>query len=88
MPRKQLGTQKQKKLLGVAIYFFTYSTWEGPVLYVEDLFVVPSVRGKLIGALLGMTCTQIEINVTVQDKTTNHRNSLKLMITIYNGNST
>ena len=38
--------QKYQKVVGVAIYFFTYSTWEGPVLYVEDLFVIPSVRGK------------------------------------------
>jgi len=52
VPRTQLATQEQKKLLGVAICFFTYSTWEGPVLYLEDLFVIPSVRGKLTGAQL------------------------------------
>ena len=75
MPRKQVAIQKQK-VLGVAIYFFTYSTWEGPVLYVEDLFVIPSVRGKLTGARLGITCTQNEIKV--QDKGPNHQRTLKL----------
>jgi len=50
--RKQLAIQKNQKVLGVAIYFFTYSTWEGPVLYVEDLFVIPAVRGKLTGVRL------------------------------------
>ena len=50
--RKQLTTQKHQKVVGVAIYFFTYSTWEGPVLYVEDLFVIPAVRGKLTDARL------------------------------------
>ena len=46
VPGKQLTIQKHQKVVGVAIYFFTYSTWEGPVLYVEDLFVIPAVRGK------------------------------------------
>ncbi|XP_048582078.1 uncharacterized protein LOC125561769 [Nematostella vectensis] len=36
----------KEMLLGVAIYFFTYSTWEGPMLYLEDLFVIPLVRGR------------------------------------------
>lgn len=40
--------KKNKEALGVAIYYFTYSTWEGPVLYVEDLFVTPNARGKLM----------------------------------------
>ena len=52
VPRKELAIQKNQKVLGVAIYFFTYSTWEGPVLYVEDLFVIPTVRGKLTGVRL------------------------------------
>jgi GNAT superfamily N-acetyltransferase len=35
---------------GFALYFFTYSTWEGrPVLYLEDLFVRPAFRGRGIG---------------------------------------
>lgn len=57
MPQKQLAIQKNQKVLGVAIYFFTYSTWEGPVLYVEDLFVIPAVRGKLTGVRLRIRCT-------------------------------
>ena len=38
---------------GFAFYFFQYSTWTGrPVLYLEDLFVTPSHRGKGIGVEL------------------------------------
>lgn len=43
--RRRMSNTKNKEVLGVAIYYFTYSTWEGPVLYVEDLFVIPGARG-------------------------------------------
>ena len=41
--------------VGFAVYFFNFSTWLGrPGLYLEDLFVRPSERGKGYGrALLG-----------------------------------
>ena len=38
---------------GIALYFFNYSSWRGrPGLYLEDLFVSPSLRGKGIGNAL------------------------------------
>ncbi|MGD0800620.1 MAG: GNAT family N-acetyltransferase [Terracidiphilus sp.] len=37
---------------GYAIYFFNYSTWVGPGIYLEDLFVEPELRGLGIGKLL------------------------------------
>lgn len=38
---------------GFALYFFTWSTWRGKsVLYLEDLFVKPELRGKGIGLML------------------------------------
>ena len=41
------------KPAGFAFYFFNYSTWLGkPGLYLEDLFVFPSMRGKGIGKAL------------------------------------
>jgi GNAT superfamily N-acetyltransferase len=40
-------------VVGFAFYFFNYSTWQGrPGLYLEDLFVRPSHRGKGIGKAL------------------------------------
>jgi GNAT superfamily N-acetyltransferase len=37
---------------GYALYFFNYSTWVGPGIYLEDLFVEPELRGLGIGKLL------------------------------------
>jgi GNAT superfamily N-acetyltransferase len=38
---------------GFALWFYNFSTWEGkPALYLEDLFVRPSFRGKGIGKAL------------------------------------
>jgi len=47
--------QVGKNAVGFALYFFTYSTFLArPTLYVEDLFVLPELRGKGAGkALLG-----------------------------------
>ncbi|KAI9569954.1 acyl-CoA N-acyltransferase [Boletus coccyginus] len=39
--------------LGMALYFFNFSTWTGrPGLYLEDLFVKPEVRNRGIGKAL------------------------------------
>jgi GNAT superfamily N-acetyltransferase len=41
------------EVVAFAFYFFNYSTWQGrPGLYLEDLFVRPSHRGKGIGKAL------------------------------------
>jgi GNAT superfamily N-acetyltransferase len=38
---------------GFALYFYSYSTWVGHAgIYLEDLFVTPSFRGKGIGKAL------------------------------------
>lgn len=48
--------------VGFAFYFFNYSTWLGrPGLYLEDLFVRPSARGKGIGKALLARLAQIAI---------------------------
>jgi hypothetical protein len=31
----------------MAAYFETFSTWEGKCVYLEDLFISPSARGKV-----------------------------------------
>jgi GNAT superfamily N-acetyltransferase len=52
---KTLICREGKITVGFALYFFTYSTFLArPTLYVEDLFVLPELRGKGAGkALLG-----------------------------------
>uniref|UniRef100_A0A7S4EZ91 N-acetyltransferase domain-containing protein n=1 Tax=Chrysotila carterae TaxID=13221 RepID=A0A7S4EZ91_CHRCT len=39
-------------VLGCAVFFETYSTWEGRCLYLEDLYVRPEARGKGGGTAL------------------------------------
>jgi GNAT superfamily N-acetyltransferase len=39
--------------VGLALYFYSYSTWAGHAgIYIEDLFVRPAYRGKGIGKSL------------------------------------
>jgi len=41
------------KSAGFALYFYSYSTWQGRAgIYLEDLFVRPEFRGKGIGKAL------------------------------------
>ncbi len=40
------------QLAGFALYFSYYSTWNGPGLYLEDLFVRPRFRRRGIGTAL------------------------------------
>jgi GNAT superfamily N-acetyltransferase len=41
-----------KTVVGFALYYIRYSTWKGQCLYLEDLFVTESMRGKGVGKLL------------------------------------
>ena len=48
-----LVAEEEGRLVGMALWFFTFSTWTGrPTLYVEDLFVEPAQRGRGLGAAL------------------------------------
>jgi len=37
---------------GFALYYIRYSTWKGQAMYLEDILVTESMRGKNIGKLL------------------------------------
>lgn len=47
-----LISEHDGKPTGFALYFPIYSTWQGPSLHLEDLFVLPEFRGKGIGKAL------------------------------------
>ncbi len=40
------------QIVGMALYYMTYSTWKGKMLYLEDFVVKDSYRGKGIGQRL------------------------------------
>ena len=39
-------------IIGFALYYFSYSTWKGKCLYLEDLYVEPEYRGRGYGLAL------------------------------------
>lgn len=41
-----------QQIQGVAIYFFSYSTWVGKSIFLDDLFVKATARGQKIGSHL------------------------------------
>ena len=41
-----------KKIIGIALVYARYSTWQGPVIHLEDLIVTASMRGKGVGSVL------------------------------------
>ena len=39
-------------VVGMALYYIRYSTWKGQRMYLEDILVTETMRGKKIGSLL------------------------------------
>ncbi len=54
--RTSLSLQMEKGLgdevVGFALYYIRYSTWKGQAMYLEDIIVTESMRGRKIGKLL------------------------------------
>lgn len=42
----------RKEIIGCALYFYRFSTWQGQKLYLEDIIVSKNYRGKGIGKIL------------------------------------
>ncbi len=57
--------EENKVIVGLALYYFKYSTWKGKCLFLEDIIVTESQRGKGIGKLLFDKVVQVgkETNV-------------------------
>ena len=47
-----LIAEHDDRTAGYALFFYNYSTWVGPGIYLEDIFVEPELRGLGIGKLL------------------------------------
>ncbi|XP_075764049.1 thialysine N-epsilon-acetyltransferase-like isoform X3 [Pelodiscus sinensis] len=48
-------------IVGYGLYFFTYSTWKGRNIYMEDLYIMPEFRGKGIGKKLMSKIAEIGV---------------------------
>lgn len=44
--------ETNKHIIGYTILYYTYSTWYGKAMYLEDLYITPNYRGKHIGSKL------------------------------------
>ena len=47
-----ISPEVKEEIVGFALYYIRYSTWKGQALYLEDLIVTETMRGKKIGKLL------------------------------------
>ena len=44
--------EEDDKIVGMALYYYKYSTWKGKCIFLEDIIVTAEKRGKGYGALL------------------------------------
>ncbi|HEY0655961.1 MAG TPA: GNAT family N-acetyltransferase [Chryseosolibacter sp.] len=44
--------ERDSRIIGLSLYYWRYSTWKGKRLYLEDIIVTESERGKGAGKLL------------------------------------
>jgi len=49
---KAFVAEENNEIIGTAVFFEKYSTWKGKAIYLEDLVVKESARGKNVGSLL------------------------------------
>lgn len=42
----------KSQIVGIALYYYRYSTWKGKTMFLEDLVITPSERGKGYGKAL------------------------------------
>ncbi|MBN1574157.1 MAG: GNAT family N-acetyltransferase [Deltaproteobacteria bacterium] len=57
-----LMAERDGKVVGFALYFFTFSTWEGkPALYLEDIFILPEYRRRSVAKGLMVELAKIAV---------------------------
>ncbi|MCU0360734.1 MAG: GNAT family N-acetyltransferase [Bacteroidia bacterium] len=44
--------EQEGKVIGLALYYYKYSTWKGKCLFLEDIIVTEKYRNKNIGSML------------------------------------
>ena len=42
--------EKEQEIVGIALYYYRYSTWKGKTIHLEDLVVKESMRGTGLGS--------------------------------------
>lgn len=47
-----VAKNERNEILGMALYYYAYSTWKGKMIYLDDLVVKEAFRGQKIGKKL------------------------------------
>jgi len=86
--RALIAERADGEAVGLALYYFSYSTWSGrPKLYVEDLFVDAGLRGSGLGrrlmaalarAALESGCVRLDLSVKTDNRARGFYESLGL----------
>ncbi|KAL1271677.1 hypothetical protein QQF64_030693 [Cirrhinus molitorella] len=58
---EHLKSREGHTKVGYSLYFYTYSSWKGRAVYMEDLYVMPEFRGKGIGKALMSKVSQVNM---------------------------
>lgn len=61
-----LVAEENSTIVGIAIYYIKYSTWKGKCVFLEDIIVTESQRGKGTGAKLFEEVIQIAKEMKVR----------------------
>ena len=61
-----LLAEENERIIGMALYFFTYSTWKGRCLYLEDIIVTEPYRRQGYGKQLFETLIHIAAETGAQ----------------------
>ncbi|KAI5615813.1 diamine N-acetyltransferase 2 isoform 1, partial [Silurus asotus] len=56
---EELKSDEGHTTVGYVLFFYTYSTWKGRSIYMEDLYVMPEFRGKGVGKALMASVAQV-----------------------------
>jgi GNAT superfamily N-acetyltransferase len=54
-----LVAEEENTIIGFALFYTSYSTWKGPCIYLEDLYIIPEKRSYGAGSLLFDKIVQI-----------------------------
>lgn len=68
-PDKQFDffvAEENGSIVGLALYYFKYSTWKGKCLFLEDIIVTESQRGRGLGKLLFDQVVQVSKETKVR----------------------
>lgn len=58
--------EKNNSIIGIALYYYKYSTWKGKCLFLEDIVVTERERGNGYGKLLFSEVIKVAKNMRVR----------------------